>query len=77
MKVSTPATSAPDPTAGLRDRLVAAIGQTQARLLQAESSQIQFETTRLHMRGRLDALEAVRAYLAGSPEPLDALARPG
>lgn len=65
-----------EPQTNLRLLLSAAIVECDGGLLRADSSQIQFNATRLYLRGRREALAAVLDYLDGKPDALDALTRP-
>ncbi len=66
----------PDPYAALRLCLEAAVGECDGGLLRAESSQAQFNATRVYLHGRREALVAIQNYLDGKPEALEALIRP-
>ena len=65
-----------DPYAKLRLCLEAAIGECDGGLLRAESSQAQFNATRVHLHGRREVLIAVLHYLDGKPDALETLTRP-
>ncbi len=66
----------PDPYAALRLYLLAAIAECDGGLLRAESSQAQFNATRVYLHGRREVLVAVQNYLDGKPDALEALIRP-
>ncbi len=65
-----------DPYAALRLCLEAAIGECDGGLLRAESSQSQFNFTRVYLHGRREVLVAVQHYLDGNPDVLEAMTRP-
>jgi len=65
-----------DPYAKLRLCLEAAIGECDGGLLRAESSQAQFNFTRVYWHGRGEVLIAVLHYLDGKPDVLEAMTQP-
>lgn len=71
----SPDLPADDPNAALHALLLAALAECDAGLLRAEGSQIQFNATRLYLRGRREALAAVMTYLEGAAGPLEELTR--
>lgn len=72
----TIASDKPDPYADLRIDLLAAIAECDGGLLRADSSQAQFNATRIYLHGRREVLVAVQNYLDGKPDALESLIRP-
>ncbi len=65
-----------DPYTELQLYLSAALAEGDSGLLRAESSQAQFNATRVYLHGRREALVATQDYLDGKSGSLDALTRP-